>query len=386
MKKIRVLFPYVEAGFGHIMTMRSICQTFRKKYGDKVEVVESDFYTETGNKHLIRYEQMMARQVKMYNAHPAVGHFANGTGEFFGPVLSSLGTLRLVAPFAFKAGVEHMRELNADAVFSTHWATNYYAEHLKNKPRTVMYCPDAQLNKLFEYHADFNMMSMPYGYEKALRKRKYNIHNMRMVPFLIRNEAFDVETDKKALRKKLGLPEDNFTVLLVEGAYGMGKTEAICKLLAKEHFPVTVIPVCGKNEALYKRLKALPTAPEVTLVPYGFTEGILELESASDLFCGKSGNMIGEQTFFGNPSIITNCSNIIEHDIADHYINSVGCAIKVLSPKKTVSLIKRFAGDPSLMEPYRKAAREYRPQFGSERAADVLWEKLKEWFPELANT
>ena len=36
MKKIRVLFPYVEAGFGHIMPMKSIDRAFRAKYGDKV--------------------------------------------------------------------------------------------------------------------------------------------------------------------------------------------------------------------------------------------------------------------------------------------------------------------------------------------------------------
>ncbi|MBQ1846593.1 MAG: hypothetical protein II135_01180 [Clostridia bacterium] len=65
MKKIRVLFPYVEAGFGHIMPMKSIDQTFRKKYGDKVEVVSSKFFTETGNPHLTKYEQMISKQVRI---------------------------------------------------------------------------------------------------------------------------------------------------------------------------------------------------------------------------------------------------------------------------------------------------------------------------------
>ena len=40
MKKI--VFPYVEAGMGHIMPLRSVAEVFKKKYGDKVEVVEID--------------------------------------------------------------------------------------------------------------------------------------------------------------------------------------------------------------------------------------------------------------------------------------------------------------------------------------------------------
>ena len=41
MKKIKVLFPFVEAGFGHIMTEKSICDAFEKKYGAVTEIVRS---------------------------------------------------------------------------------------------------------------------------------------------------------------------------------------------------------------------------------------------------------------------------------------------------------------------------------------------------------
>ena len=384
MKKVKVLFPLVEAGFGHIMTAKAIEQTFREKYGDKCEVVLSQFFTETGDKYLRNYERMLGRQVKNYNRFPPLGFFATITCELFGAVLSSLGSIRILWPLAFNHGVAHMRELAPDVVFSTHWATNYYAEHIKeNKPFTVMYCPDAQLNKLFEYHADLNMISMPYGYLKALRKRKYNFFNMKLVPFLIRNEAFEVCTDKKQLRRKLGLPEDQFTVVLAEGGYGIGKTEKVCRRLVKEHVRMTVIPVCGTNKKLYERLKKLESSPEITFVPYGFADNMLELQAAADIFCGKGGNMLAEPTFYGNPSIVNHYANLIERNIADHYLNTVGSTIKMFSPKKTVELLKSFAADSTLMEPYRRAAREYHANFGAEKAADLLWESIKERFPEL---
>ncbi len=247
MTKIRVLFPYVEAGFGHIMPMKSIDRAFRAKYGDKVEVVSSKFYTETNDSNLIKYEKMISRQVRLYNRAPLIGHLGSLASAVFGVRLSTFACMKLMSPIACKKGIEHMRELKPDIVFSTHWASNYCAEKLskEEKPYTVMYCPDAQLNELFEYPCDLMLISMPYGYEKALRKKRYNIHNFKMVPFLIRNEAFEIDTDKKRLRKKLGLPEDNFTVVLAEGGYGIGKMDKMTRELLKEKIPLTVIAVCG---------------------------------------------------------------------------------------------------------------------------------------------
>lgn len=384
MKKIRVLFPYIEAGFGHIMPMQAIDQKFREKYGDRVEVISSRFLSETGDKHMKRYERMISNQVRTYNRCPPIGYFATFMCEVWGSTLSSLGAIRLIAPIAFKHSVEHMRELSPNLVFSTHWASNYYAEHLKDdKPITVMYCPDAELNKLFEYHADLNMISMPYGYEQALRKRKYTTQNMRLVPFLIRNAAFEITDDKRQLRRKLGLPEDNFTVLLAEGGYGIGKMAELTELLLKEHLPLTVIPVCGTNKALYEKLKKLPSSREVTYRPYAFADNMLELQAAADIFCGKSGNILAEPTFFGNPSIITHFANLIEKKIGRHYLRVVGSAIKEFSVEKAVALIRSFAKDRSLMEPYRRAARAYHENFGAEKAADLLWELLVQRYPEL---
>ena len=383
MKKIRVLFPYVEAGFGHRMPMKALEQTFREKYGDKVEVISSEFYTETGDKYLAKYERMLARQVRIYNRAPIVGYLATGSCEFFGSVLSSFASMRLIAPIACRRGIKRMRELAPDVVIDTHWSPHYYAERIKPKPLTIMYCPDAQLNKLFEYRCDLVLISMPKGYEKGLRKRRFNEDNLKLVPFLIRNEAFDVCRDKKELRRSLGLPEDNFTVLLVEGAYGIGKIEKTTKLLIKQHIPLTVISVCGTNEKLYERMRGFEASGEVTFKPYAFADNMLELQAASDIFCGKSGNMLAEATFYGNPSVVTHFANLIERNIADHYLNTVGCAVKEFSPEKAVELILRFAQDEALIEPYRRAARDYHANFGSEGAADAIWQRITENFPEL---
>ena len=207
MDKPRVLFPYTEAGLGHIMPMNSIADEFERLYGDKVEVVRSQFFKEQDNKRLIKYEKSLCDNVVNYNKNPAWGHFATLNMRFWGVNLSSWGAVDFIGWGAFKIGVKHMEELKPDLVVSTHWATNYYAMHMKNRPLTVMYCPDVWMNTLFRYPCDLALLSMPWGYNRALQmhKKRFNEDNLKLVPFLIRKEAFTVTSDKKALRRKIGI-------------------------------------------------------------------------------------------------------------------------------------------------------------------------------------
>ncbi len=77
---------------------------------------------------------MMSNQVRLYNRIPLIGRLATASCQFFGTRFSSFGSMQFIAPFAYRRGVEHMKELDPDVVISTHWASNFYAEKLKKKP------------------------------------------------------------------------------------------------------------------------------------------------------------------------------------------------------------------------------------------------------------
>ena len=85
------------------MPTKSIEETFRKKYGDKVEIISSDFFTESGNRHMEKYEKMLARQVRLYNRLPFIGFSATSACEFLGREVASRYSVRVVAPFACKS-------------------------------------------------------------------------------------------------------------------------------------------------------------------------------------------------------------------------------------------------------------------------------------------
>ena len=383
MRKIKVLFPEVEAGLGHIMPLRSVYEVFNKKYGDKVDVIKLNYFKNTGYKKLEKFGEMLVNEVKAYSNNHFRGYFATKACEFFGTTLSTVGTMIIKIPGSHIEGIKYMEDINPDVVFSTHWATNYYAENMKNKPFTIMYCPDVIMNKLFMYHADLTLLSMKPGYDLAKRYKKYNDENLRLVPFLIRNEAYDIPTNKLSNRKQLNLPEDKFTITIAEGGYGIGRLKELCEKLTKEHLPLTIIAVCGKNEELKEYLSALEVSKEVTFIPLGFTDKMLEYIASSDLFLGKSGNIISEPTFFGIPSIITGFATTIERNIGNYYINNVRSSIKEFDVDNIIRLIKEFINNPKLLEPYKNNAIAYHSNYGSEYTADLIWEKIVERFPEL---
>lgn len=287
---------------------------------------------------------------------------------------------------ANEAGFRHMEELKPDLVVSTHWATNYYARHMENIPLTVMYCPDAEINPLFCYPCDLVMVSMPVGYERALkfRNRRFNSDNLKLVPYLIREEAFSISGDKREVRRSLGLDENRFTVIVAEGGYGVGKMEEICEIVLERNLPITLIAVCGKNEELYRKFLQMRSKGRTDFRPVGFTDKMLQLLAASDLFCGKSGaNVIAEACFFGVPQIVTQYATNIEQHIGEYYIDTVGSAVKIFNPEKVVDRIEEILAHPSVLEPYRRAAKRQRRNYGAETCARQIFDLLCTRFPHL---
>lgn len=379
MKKVKVFFPRVEAGLGHIMTCDAVREIFEKKYGKYCEVVTFDFYKNASSKTLKFYGKVLTDQVQLYTKYPAAGHFVTLNCEFWGTRLSSWFALHFPLPWAKRKGIKFLSEINPDVIFSTHWATNYYAEHMEKKPLTIMYCPDAHLNRMFKYKADITLCSMETGYSEALDDRRFKSNNLRLVPFCIRNSAFEIKDSKEESRKKIGV-SNRFTVVLTEGGYGNGKMPIIIEKLLKEDLPINIIAICGKNEKLANEFKKYKVGKNTTFIPLGFTKNIFNYINAADIFCGKAGNMIAEPTFFGVPSIVSGLSTGIERHIASYYINFVKCAILETNPSKATDLIIDFYKNPKSLEVYRENAIKHHDHFGAEKTADIIFEEICQRF------
>lgn len=84
MKKPTVLFPYVEAGMGHIVPMRAIAKKFEELYGDRVICCEISFYLASGIEELLVFEERMKNSVIRQNRSHTFGFCMTAAMNFFG--------------------------------------------------------------------------------------------------------------------------------------------------------------------------------------------------------------------------------------------------------------------------------------------------------------
>ena len=98
------------------------------------------------------------------------------------------------------------------------------------------------------------------------------------------DEKFSWRRDKGEMRRKLGLQENIFTVLVATGSFGIGPIE---KIIAAIH-NIQVIVVCGHNKNLFARLSR---AKKDLVKVFGLVNNMDELMAASDVMVTKPGGL-----------------------------------------------------------------------------------------------
>jgi Glycosyltransferase family 28 C-terminal domain len=95
------------------------------------------------------------------------------------------------------------------------------------------------------------------------------------------------DCDPLALRTALGLQPDVPTAIVLFGGHGSKVMYEITERLDAAHFPIQLILICGRNEALAAKLRARKWSMPVNVV--GFTKEVHKLMRAADFLIGKPG-------------------------------------------------------------------------------------------------
>ncbi len=390
--KPRVVFTYIEAGKGHIIPTNNVCDSFCAKYGDRVEVVKSKFFTETGDPRMEKTEKLFSRTVKQTNRSPILSVLCKIGNLIAGDALALFGVLRMsisgrkTNPLA----VKHIEELDADVIYTAHWAIPFYVNQLKTpRPYTVCFCPDIYANGAFNVDCNRFLIPSDVGYKQICRNRMYAGGNVTQVPFPMRPEAeaYKGEEKRAEFRAKLGISPDEFVVVLCDGGYGVARLGKTARALLSSPVPMTVIAMCGTNKKLYESLCALTaTAPKhVRLIPVDFTDKPLEYLVCADVFAGKSGaNSIAEPAALGIPIIVTKCATYVETGIKNYYVKQIKGAKYIPSARLAAKRIFAFAKDPSSLDYYRNNLKNSkRLHYDADVSADILFEALREMYGDI---
>ena len=386
-RKPRVVFTFVEAGKGHIVPTQTICDEFRKHYGDRCEIVESRFFSETGDPLLQNTETLFRRGVQQQSRSPIISFLCKLGNIIAGDTFMLVVLLRLTisGTRANPRAVKHVEELDADVIYSAHWAVPFYVNQLKTpRPYTICFCPDIYSNGAFNVDCNNFLISSDVGYWQVNRIRMYAGGNITHIPFPMRSEIENYKGKKSECRKALGIPEDEFVVVLCDGGYGMAKLEKTVNALMKAPEKMTVIALCGMNHKLYEKLKAREseTPEHIRLMAVDFTDKVLEYVTAADIFAGKSGaNAIAEPAALGTPIVVTKCATYIEKGIKNYYVHKIKGALYIPSARLAARRIRKFAAKPELLAPLRdNLSNSHRQSYDAKASADLIWKRVCEMY------
>ncbi|MCI9031793.1 MAG: hypothetical protein HFK09_04645 [Clostridia bacterium] len=375
-KKARVLFPAVEAGLGHIMPMESVRKVFEEKYGDRVETVATSFYKDAESEAMRKLERLFVSTVNMQNKVRGYGKLSCLAMSLFGHI-SLKAIMESFVRESYPDGLKRMTEFDADLVFSTHWATAYYAARIDKKPINVQYCPDTRIDVLWDTGADVTFCPSKAAIERARSKTAFEGVNFNYSPFVIRSSAFETSRDKAELRKELGLWQDCPTVTLADGGYGAGRLGKTVRELLKSERRLNIVAICGKNVKLHEKLGQEVVPENINFKNLSFTNDMIKYIAAADIFMGKSGaSSMAEPRFFGVPMIVTMFATPIERDNARFYIEEVGCAEKHFNVKKAVARAYELLDNPDEYNRLKENALKGSESNGAEYVADMLYEIL----------
>ena len=161
---------------------------------------------------------------------------------------------------------------------------------------------------------------------------------------------FSTPIDKKTIRKKLGIEEGAFTVMLMNGGIGFGNTlnliKEICSIDAKIH----VISVSGRNEKLHGDIaRLIGQGVSKPILNLGYVGNVDELMSAANCLIGKIGGVAICEAFNKELPIIANTFLPWQEYDNMLYLKARGACDYIPDPGKAKSLVEKYVRNEKLL-------------------------------------
>lgn len=164
---------------------------------------------------------------------------------------------------------------------------------------------------------------------------------------------FSGRIDAQAVRKKIGLRDDQSVVLVLSGGFGMGPVAEIVRELDKVPHEFQTIIVTGRNEELRRDLACADRAHPTHVL--GFASNMHELMSTAELIISKPGGLTSSEAMaLGKPLLILNPIPGQEAANSDFLLEH-GAAAKVNRVEDLPYRIEQLLGTKKLAEMARAA-------------------------------
>jgi processive 1,2-diacylglycerol beta-glucosyltransferase len=369
-RKKRVLILSASAGAGHLRAADALLKEFQNH--STVECVEHwDMLKYTTKAFSYVYSKMY---LDLVNSAPKVlGWVYDSTDTPW------KGEKRRLAfeKFNSRPFLKEVQKYGPDLIVCTHFTPSNLMGYLFEKEKvriepaivvTDLDCHAMWLSRIYQWY--FVALD-----ETRVYLEKLGIASDRIVVSGIPiDPSFRQHKSQAAMRQKLGLHKDKFTLLVSAGGFGVGPVEGIIKELLTLKHPAQIVAIAGKSSPLKGKLDELAAhhRGKVSLHPVGFTTQMDEYMAAADILLSKPGGLTTSEAMArGLPMCIVNPIPGQEERNSDHLLEA-GVAIRCNNPPTLAYKIERLMVDPEKLPAMRRAA----VKFGRPHAASTIVQTL----------
>jgi 1,2-diacylglycerol 3-beta-galactosyltransferase len=366
----RVLILFSDTGGGHRAAARALTDAL-KLLDPTCEVTVADPLIGQGPTVVRRLASLYSPVIQRSRmAWGAVYHSSN-TKPTFAAIRAVFGRgIRNVL-------IDLMRQHDPDVVLSVHPLLNHVSHQaiLKSgRPRALM----TVITDLLDFHRGWTfsqadlVIAPTEGARKVAIRRRVPQDRVKLLglPVDVRFRP-PAPGEKQALRRRFGLDEGRFTVLVMGGAAGAGSLLKQVRVLAWEPHQWQVVAVCGRNTKLWRRLARVRFATPTLVL--GFVDYMPELMRACDLVVTKAGpGAIAESLATSLPVIVTGFLPGQESANVDFVVES---GFGTFAPKEDELFeeVRVLAeGGPTWRDRSRKAAELAHPYASADIARECL--------------
>jgi 1,2-diacylglycerol 3-beta-galactosyltransferase len=366
----RILILFSDTGGGHRAASRALTDAL-KQLDPSCVVTAADPLMGQGPLVVRRLASLYSPLIRRSGrAWGAVYHGSNTKATF--------AAIRAVFGHSVrKVLIELIQEHDPDVVLSVHPMLNHISHQAirrSGRPRALM----TVITDLVDFHLGWTFSRADLVVAPTELARKVAI-SRRVPADRVKLLGLPVDLrfrppapgEKQALRRRFGLDEERFTVLVMGGGAGVGHLAQQVEALALERYQWQVVVVCGRNEKLRRRLAELELATPTLVL--GFVDYMPELMRACDIAVTKAGpGAIAEGLATALPLIITGFLPGQESPNVDFVVEA---GFGAFAPKDADLLdeVRVLAeGGPTWREMSRKASELAHPYASSDIARECL--------------
>jgi len=351
----------IEVGGGHRMIALAVKDAIDQLFPGEYQVDVIDFAKESG---ATRDDKTMKEAWDFALAHPRLTTNINVLIDTFKYLTRANIITRVLFQSFIRKGARYILEYKPDIVFSTHFFCTSVALFARDKYRfnykviSYMADPITGHNMWVNPDADIIVTATEEA-KKYLVSQGQPRHRIRVLSFPLNPKFFaKVDKTREEILEELGLDPSKKTVLVSAGGQGIGDTGRYVRFIYENKYPLNIIAVCARNEALFKALSGMVRKDcQTRIAVLGFVDNMHELLEASDFAITKAGpSAVFEHLIKEVPPILTHSAGLQEKGNVDFCLkNKTGWLIS--NEKELEELLKKIL-NTDILEEYRENIRK----------------------------